>query len=70
LKDNEADNVPATDMLRELLDDNRQLTTFLRQSHEVCDRGRDVATSSLIENWIDQSERRVWFLNETTRDRR
>jgi starvation-inducible DNA-binding protein len=57
-------------MLRELLDDNRQLTTFLRRSHEVCDRRRDVATSSLIENWIDQSERRVWFLNETTRDPR
>ena len=47
--------------------DNRQLTTFLRQAHEVCDRRRDIATASLIENWIDESEGRVWYLNETTR---
>ena len=55
------------EILRELLDDNR-LTTSLRQAHERCDRHRDVATASLIENWIDESERRIWFLNETTSD--
>jgi starvation-inducible DNA-binding protein len=54
-------------MLRELLDDNCQLTRFLRLTHDACDRHRDVATGSFIENWIDQSERRVWFPNETTR---
>ena len=69
LKDNDTDDGSAMDMLRELLDDNRQLTTFLRQAHELCDRHRDVATASLLENWIDESEQRVWFLSETTRDR-
>jgi starvation-inducible DNA-binding protein len=69
LKDHEADSCSAIDMLRELLDDNCQLTTVLRQAHELCDRNRDVATASLIENWIDGTDRRVWFLSETTRDR-
>ena len=68
LKDNDAGDLSPTDMLRELLDDNRQLTTFLRQAHQVCDHHRDVATASRIENWIDESERRVWFLSEMTRD--
>jgi starvation-inducible DNA-binding protein len=69
LKDNDDERLLATDMLRELLDDNRQLTRFLRLAHDVCDRHRDVATASLIENWIDESERRAWFLSETTRER-
>lgn len=69
LKDHDGDGSSATDMLQELLADNRQLTTFLRHAHEVCDHHRDVATASLIENWIDESERRVWFLSETIRDR-
>ena len=69
LKDNDDERLLATDMLRDLLDDNRQLTRFLRLAHEVCDRHRDVATASLIENWIDESERRAWFLSETTRER-
>ena len=69
LKDNDDERLLATDMLRHLLDDNRQLTRFLRLAHEVCDRHRDVATASLIENWIDESERRAWFLSETTRER-
>ena len=69
LKDNESHDSSATDMLRELLEDNRRLTTFLRQAHELCDRHRDVAAASLIENWIDETERRVWFLRETARDR-
>jgi starvation-inducible DNA-binding protein len=69
LNDNDDEGLLATDMLRDLLDDNRQLTRFLRLAHEVCDRHRDVATASLIENWIDESERRAWFLSETTRER-
>ena len=69
LKDNDDERLLATDMFRELLDDNRQLTRFLRLAHDVCDRHRDVATASLIENWIDESERRAWFLSETTRER-
>ena len=69
LKDNDDERLLATDMLRDLLDDNRQLTRFLRLAHDVCDRHRDVATASLIENWIDESERRAWFLRETTRER-
>jgi starvation-inducible DNA-binding protein len=51
-------------MLSELRDDNSQLTNFLRQAHEICGRHGDVATTSLIEVWIDQAERRTWFLTE------
>ena len=69
LEDNDDERLLATDMLRHLLDDDRQLTRFLRLAHDVCDRHRDVATASLIENWIDESERRAWFLSETTRER-
>jgi len=65
LKDNDSDSVGAKEMLLELRDDNLQLTGFLRATHEVCDRYNDVATASLIENWIDQTERRTWFLSET-----
>jgi len=56
-------------MLAELLTDNKQLTRFLRATHGICDRYNDVATVSLIENWIDQTERRTWFLSEIVRDR-
>jgi starvation-inducible DNA-binding protein len=52
-------------MLGELYFDNRQLTGYLRTAHEICERHNDVATTSLIEVWIDQSERRSWFLGET-----
>ena len=69
LKDNDDERLLASDMLRHLLEDNRQLTRVLRLAHDVCDRHRDVATASLIENWIDESERRAWFLSETTRER-
>jgi starvation-inducible DNA-binding protein len=69
LADHEAADCSATDMLQELLDDNRRLTAFLRQCHELCDRHGDLAAASLIENWIDETERRVWFLTETTGDR-
>jgi starvation-inducible DNA-binding protein len=55
-------------MLMELRDDNLQLTRFLRTAHEICDRHDDVATASLIENWIDETERRTWFLFETVQE--
>jgi starvation-inducible DNA-binding protein len=64
LKDNNKDSVGAQDMLSELCDDNQQLTRILRSVHDVCDRHNDVATASLIENWIDESELRTWFLAE------
>jgi starvation-inducible DNA-binding protein len=52
------------DMLSELRADNQQLTRNLRSTHELCDKHNDVATASLIENWIDETERRTWFLSE------
>ncbi len=68
LKDNNKENVSAQEMIRELCDDNQQLTRSLRATHAVCDRHNDVATASLIEVWIDESERRTWFLAEINRD--
>ena len=65
--DNDADFVAPTDMLAELRDDNKQLAAHLRQTHTVCDEHGDVATASLIETWIDEAERRVWFLFESSR---
>jgi starvation-inducible DNA-binding protein len=65
LEDNNEEVVSPTDMLSELCADNRHLTQSLRSTHEVCDRHNDVATASLIENWIDETERRIWFLSET-----
>jgi len=62
--DNDADYVTPQDMLAELREDNQQLTTRLREAHNVCDEHRDVASASLIENWIDETERRTWFLFE------
>ncbi|MBC7832970.1 MAG: DNA starvation/stationary phase protection protein, partial [Hyphomicrobium sp.] len=50
-------------------DDNKDLVSRLMEAHELCDELKDVATASLIENWIDETERRVWFLFEATRDR-
>jgi starvation-inducible DNA-binding protein len=64
LKDNDSENVAPLKMLSELRDDNRQLTGFLRTAHELCGGFNDVATTSLIEVWIDQTERRTWFLSE------
>jgi len=64
LKDNNEETVSPNDMLLELAADNQQLVTFLRRSHKLCADHNDVATTSLIEVWIDQSERRVWFLAE------
>src|SRR5271154_6765584 len=68
LKDNNQESVSAGDMLTELRTDSRELTRFLRSLHEVCDQHHDVATASLIENWIDETERRTWFLSEIVRD--
>jgi len=65
--DNDADFVTPADMLSELHEDEKALTLRMRAVHELCDQERDVATASLLENWIDQSQRRVWFLFEATR---
>jgi starvation-inducible DNA-binding protein len=65
--DNDANYVDPADMLSELLDDERALVLRMRAVHSLCDDGGDVATASLLENWIDQAQRRVWFLFETTR---
>jgi len=65
--DNDADYVSPLDMLAELRDDNKQLVSRMRETHGVCDEHEDVATASLLENWIDEAERRVWFLFETSR---
>jgi starvation-inducible DNA-binding protein len=65
--DNDADFVTPLDMLAELRDDNKQLTANLRETHGLCDEEGDVATASLLENWIDEAERRTWFLFEASR---
>ena len=62
--DNDADYVTPQDMLAELRDDNKELAKNMRILHEVCDEHNDVATASLLENWIDETERRAWFLRE------
>jgi starvation-inducible DNA-binding protein len=67
--DNDADFVAPDDMIAELRDDNKQLTSSMREVHDLCDEHGDVATASLLENWIDQAERRTWFLFEVTRNR-
>ena len=64
LKDNNEEVVAPKEMLTELCADNRHLTRYLRATHQVCDRHNDVATASLIETWIDETERRAWFLSE------
>jgi starvation-inducible DNA-binding protein len=69
VRDNDADYVDPGDMLAELLDDNKSLVLSLLAAHGLCDDADDVATASLIENWIDETQRRVWFLFETTRRR-
>jgi starvation-inducible DNA-binding protein len=65
--DNDADYVTPQDMLAELRDDNKQLTRNMRVLHGVCDEHNDVATASLLENWIDETEQRTWFLFESGR---
>jgi starvation-inducible DNA-binding protein len=68
--DNDADFVTPLDMLAELRDDNKQLVASLRETHALCDEHDDVASASLLENWIDEAERRAWFLFESTRVRK
>jgi starvation-inducible DNA-binding protein len=65
--DNDAQYVEPLDMLAELRDDNKALAARLREVHNVCDKHRDIATASLIEVWIDETERRTWFLFEASR---
>ena len=70
LKDNDEAFVEPEAMLEELRRDNESLVKYMRELHQLCDDKEDVATASLIENWIDQTEERVWFLFETTRHTR
>jgi starvation-inducible DNA-binding protein len=69
LSDNDADFVTPQDMIAELREDNMRFIAALRETHGVCDEYADVATASLIENWIDQAERRAWFLFEIAREK-
>jgi starvation-inducible DNA-binding protein len=70
IKDNSREFVAPKDMLEELLADNQKLAQYFRSAHEVCEKHNDVATASLIEVWIDQTERRTWFLFETVQELR
>src|SRR3954447_15078847 len=65
--DNDADYVDPEDMLAELCEDNKTMAARLREAHNVCDEHRDFATTSLVEIWIDETERRTWFLFEASR---
>ena len=67
IADNDADYVTPKDMLSELWEDNKALVLSMRSAHDLCDEVGDVATASLLENWIDEGQRRAWFLFETTR---
>ena len=67
ISDNDAPYVEPSDMLAELREDNKTLAARLRETHNVCEQYRDVATTSLIEIWIDETERRTWFLFEASR---
>jgi starvation-inducible DNA-binding protein len=70
LKDNDEEFVPPLDMLRELMNDNKALVASMREAHEIADKHEDVATTSLLETFIDQAERRTWFLFEASRTHR
>lgn len=67
VQDNDADYVDPLDMLAELREDNIELAKRLRETHDLCDEHNDVASASLLENWIDEAERRTWFLFEASR---
>jgi starvation-inducible DNA-binding protein len=68
IDDNDADFVTPKDMLSELGEDNKALVLSMRSAHDLCDEAGDVATTSLLENWIDDTQRRAWFLFEMTRN--
>ena len=65
--DNDAEYVEPSDMLAELREDNKTLAARFREAHNVCEKHRDIATASLIEVWVDETERRTWFLFEASR---
>jgi starvation-inducible DNA-binding protein len=65
--DNDTDYVPPVEMLTELRQDNLQLAEYMRDAHNLCDEHGDIATASLLEKWIDEADRRSWFLFEATR---
>src|SRR6202030_2964842 len=67
IKDNDESFVPAHDMLRELMNDNKQVAASMRECHELCDKHDDVASARILENFIDETERRTWFLFEASR---
>lgn len=67
LDDNDQSYVPPREMLRELMNDNKKVAAAMRKAHDVCDKHEDVATASLLENFIDAAERRTWFLFEASR---
>jgi starvation-inducible DNA-binding protein len=66
--DNDAEFVEPSDMLAELREDNKTLSASLREAHNLCDEHRDIASAGLIEVWVDEAERRTWFLFESTRN--
>ena len=68
VKDNDAEYVDPLDMLAELREDNRDFAARLREVHDMVDEHRDIGTASLIESWIDETERRTWFLFESSRN--
>ena len=67
IEDNDESFVAPGDMLRELMSDNKKVISEMRECHEACDKHGDVATASILENFIDEAERRVWFLFEASR---
>jgi starvation-inducible DNA-binding protein len=67
IDDNNENFVPPVEMLRELMNDNKALIAAMREAHDITDKGGDVATTSMLENWIDEAERRTWFLFEASR---
>jgi starvation-inducible DNA-binding protein len=68
IADNDADYVTPKDMLSELWEDNKALVLYLKSVHGLCDDAGDVASASVIENWVDEAQRRAWFLYEMSRD--
>lgn len=67
IADNDAEFVTPEDMLSELWEDNKSLVLSMRSAHDLCDEARDVASTSVLENWIDETQRRAWFLYEISR---
>jgi starvation-inducible DNA-binding protein len=68
IADNDAEKITPREMLTELCEDNRRLAAFMLEAHDVCEKHNDVATASLLENWIDEAQRRAWFLAEAIAD--